>query len=353
MEKFDSISHFLQSGEFEYRIYDMGRKVWEIPSALFTQIENQQQQYPYPFQRRAWLALLFWPRDKQQQAVIWFLQFPVDELGFLKQTSRDAFLIDLLEQTGKNIQAKQTGEKIEDGLHKSSFAFKPREDRLAMLHAIATTILDQPPSSHYQYAHDYLCTKAAGGPGLEQWQFLGLQGLSDVIARLHIDNNESLLANAIAKMPEMPLSSYAEALENVDFGEALVKALFTRINAELAKDEVNIALLAILIRAISACPSSKEKISILRHILHTPHAVEIEIIAAISGRSWRDLENDNLRQAFIEKLAEQEQVAFTAIIADLIMLPGMRELVLNVVRNENRSPQLAKKFGAFMQGVIK
>ena len=350
MEKFDSISHFLQSGDFEYRVYDMGRKVWEIPNVLFTQIENQEQQYPYPFQQKAWLALLFWPKDKQQEAVIWFLQFPVDELGFLKQASRDAFIIDLLEQTGKNIQAKQAGDKAEDGLGESPFAFKPREDRLAMFHAIATTILDQEPSQHYQYAHDYLLAREEGGPGLEQWQFLGLQGLADVIARLHIDNNESLLAGVVAEMPEVPLSSYAQALENVVFGEVLFHALTARIKAEIVKSELNIALVAVLIRAISSY-SDNEKITVLLDIIQTPSADKIEIIAAISGRSWRDLENESLRQAFVEKLAQQEQMAFSAIIADLIMIPGMRELILGEMRSENRSPELAKKFGAFMQGM--
>jgi len=355
MEKFDSISHFLQSGDFEYRVYDMGRKVWEIPNALFTQIENQEQQYPYPFQQKAWLALLFWPKDKQQEAVIWFLQFPVDELGFLKQASRDAFLINLLEQTGKNMQAKQTGEKAEDGLSESPFAFKPREDRLAMFHAIATTILDQEPSQHYQYAHDYLLSREEGGPGLEQWQFLGLQGLADVIARLKADNNETLLANVVASMPEVPLNSYAQALENVEFGETLFGALTARIKVELARDEINTALVAALIRAISPYTSSSysgnEKITLLLDILHTPSADEIEILAAISGRSWRDLENESLRQAFVEKLTQQEQMAFSAIVSDLIMVPGMRELILGEMRSEDRSPELAKKFGAFMQGM--
>lgn len=350
MEKFDSISHFLQSGDFEYRVYDMGRKVWEIPNVLFTQIENQEQQYPYPFQQKAWLALLFWPKDKQQEAVIWFLQFPIDELGFLKQASRDAFIIDLLEQTGKNIQAKQAGDKAEDGLGESPFAFKPREDRLAMFHAIATTILDQEPSQHYQYAHDYLLAREEGGPGLEQWQFLGLQGLADVIARLHIDNNESLLAGVVAEMPEVPLSSYAQALENVVFGEVLFNALTARIKTEIVKSELNVALVAALIRAISSY-SDNEKITVLLDIIQTPSADEIEIIAAISGRSWRDLENESLRQAFVEKLAQQEQMAFSAIIADLIMIPDMRELILGEMRSENRSPELSKKFGAFMQGM--
>lgn len=352
MEKFDSISHFLESGDFDYRVYDMGRKVWEIAPALFAQIENQEESYPYPFQQKAWLALLFWPNGKQQEAVIWFLQFPVDELGFLKQASRDAFLIDLLEQAGKNIQAKQTGEKVEDGLSESPFAFKPREDRLAMFHAIATKVLDQEPSQHYQYAHDYLLSRGQGGPGLEQWQFLGLQGLADVIARLQDDDNESLLVSAVANMPVIPLSSYAQALENVEFGEALFKEIVARIKAELDKDANDVAIIiSALIRAISSCSNGQERIKVLQEIMQSPFSDEIEIIAAISGRSWRDLEDQSLRQIFIEKLTQQDQMAFTAILADLIMIPGMRDLMLGEMRSENRSAELAKKFGVFMQGV--
>lgn len=351
MEKFDSISHFLESGDFEYRIYDMGRKVWEISSTSFNQIENQDEQYPYPFQQKAWLALLFWPKDKQKEAVIWFLQFPIDELGFLQQASRDAFLIDLLEQAGKNIQAKQQGEKIEDGLGESPFAFKPREDRLAMFHAIATKILSQTPSQHYQYAHDYLLPKIKGGPGFEQWQFLGLQGLADVIVRLDEDENEALLINAIKAMPEMPLSSYSQSLENIKITPELFDALLDRIDVETSKDVINVALVAALIRAVSSYSNQKQRIKLLQTVMSSSLAEEIEIIAAITGRSWNDLKNDNLREVFIEALAQHEQMAFSAIIADLIQIPGMRELILNELRSENRTPELAKKFGAFMQHV--
>ena len=359
MEKFDSISHFLQSGNFEYRVYDMGRKVWEIPNAFFSQIENQQQQYPYPFQQKAWLALLFWPKSKQNEAVIWFLQFPVDELGFLKQASRDAFLIDLLEQTGKNIQSKQSGKAIEDGLGESPFAFKPKEDRLAIFHAMATKVLGQKPSQHYQYAHDYLLPRENGGPGLDQWQFLGLQGLADVVARLSEDDNESLLVNAINDMPDVPLSSYSQALENIEISKALFTAFSGRISTELnesgakseVKNEINIPLLASLIRAISSYPTGEDKIQLLVEVLSHSISAEIEIIAAISGRSWVDLETARIRQLFIEKLAQQEQMAFSAILADLMMMPGMRERILEEMRSENRSAELTHKFGMFMQGV--
>ena len=67
MQKFDSISNFLQSEAFEYRIFDMGRKVSEISAAVFQQIEYQQELYPYPFQQKAWLALLFWPVKKRKR----------------------------------------------------------------------------------------------------------------------------------------------------------------------------------------------------------------------------------------------------------------------------------------------
>lgn len=352
MEKFDSISHFLQTESFQYRIYDMGRKVCEISSTLFEQVENQQSLYPYPFQQKAWLALLFWPEAKEEEAVIWFLQFPIDELGFLKQASRDAFLIDVLEQTGKNIQAKQKGNEIKDGLGESPFAFKPREDRLAMFHALATVTLGQKPSQHYQYAHDYISNK--DGLGFEHWQFLGLQGIADLVSRLQSDENEVALCAAIEELPEMPLNSFAHALENIEISSDIFNALVSRLTLELEESSPNIPVVSALVRSISSyAPLNGEKFSILNKVLASPISLEIELMAAISGRSWLDLRDAKLLSLFLNKLAEQEQMAFSAILADLIMIPDMRELVLAEVRSETRSLQLATKFGEFMQVVAK
>jgi len=270
---------------------------------------------------------------------------------FLKQASRDAFLIDLLEQTGKNIQAKQKGEKTEDGLGESPFAFKPREDRLAMFHAFATKVLKQEPSQYYQYAHDYLKPKAEGGPGYEQWQFLGLQGLADITARLETDNNEDLLIRAIPEMPELPMSSYAQSLENVEYNKPLFDALMVRINSEIASKKADVILIASLIRAISSFPDNTSRIKLLISILESSLANEVEIYAAISGRCWRDLEEAKLLDLFLKQLALQEKVAFNAIIADLIMIPNMRELILAAVRREDPSSELVKQFDSFTQKI--
>jgi len=69
---------------------------------------------------------------------IWFLSFPIDELGLLKLESRDGFVRDLISNIGENMQAHLEGGIAKDSLKESPFSFKPREDRLAMFHALAT-----------------------------------------------------------------------------------------------------------------------------------------------------------------------------------------------------------------------
>jgi len=342
-EKFDSITHFLQTGGFNYRVFDMGRKIDHISSEDFESIEGQKQVYPAPFQKKVWLALLFWEDDKQDEAVIWFLQFPIDELGFLKQEARDAFLIDLLEQTGKNIQAKQKGMQALDELKESPFAFKPNPDRLAMFHALATKQLDQVPSPYYQHTRDYLSGKA----GYEQWQFLGLQGIADVVARLNEDENESLLAKAIGLMPETPLVSFCSALENTNPQDSLAEVLVEKLE-EVLKQGSNNQLVAMLLRALSGAKSEHLRHEMLLVVLSSSFGKDIEVMVAISGRAWNDLRSRSVREAFITNLAHQNQMAFDAILSDLMMIPDMRELVLDEIKNLEQS-ELEVKLDIFLK----
>lgn len=351
MEKLDSISHFLQAGKFQYRIFDMGRKLIRMSNQMFQRIEAQQEAYPYPFQQKAWLALLFWEegeqgRVNQESAIIWFLQFPIDELGFLKQDARDHFLMDLLEQTGKNIQAKQTGGVSSDELGESPFAFKPRPERLAMFHALAGKELNQEASQYYQHTREYL----QGKMGYDQWQFLGLQGIADVVARLDSQDNDILLKDSIPEMPTEPLLNFAYALENVKPQGLLAESLITRLRKELALGKVaNVVLIAALVRALSGSLPEKRRRDVLLEVIGSSFASEIEVLAAISGRAWKDLVSLDLLVPFITKLAGQDQAVFNAILADLMMIPGMRETVFTVLRDPQRPESLGKKVGEFMK----
>ncbi len=342
-EKFDSITHFLQTGGFNYRVFDLGRKVNAISNDEFASIEGQKQTYPAPFQKKASLALLFWEEAKQNDAVIWFLQFPIDELGFLKQEARDVFLIDLLEQAGKNIQAKQHGKQALDELKESPFAFKPSPDRLAMFHALATKELKQQPSQYYQHTRDYLI----GSAGYEQWQFLGLQGIADVVARLDEEGNENLLAQAICLMPEAPLVSFCSALENVNPKDTLFLALVKMLETQLEKG-INNQLLAMLIRAISGAHPQKIRQETLQKALASSLGNDIEVMVAISGRAWHDLRSKPLLENFVGNLSGQNKMAFNAILSDLMMIPDMRELILDIMRNPDQPDELAEKLKQFL-----
>jgi len=366
-EKFDSITHFLQTGGFHYRVFDMGRKVNRLPNEEFETIEGQKQAYPAPFQKKAWIALLFWKDGKQNEATIWFLQFPIDELGFLKLEARDAFLIDLLEQTGKNIQAKQQGKQALDELKESPFAFKPNPDRLAMLHALATKELDQQPSQYYQHTRDYLSSSA----GYEQWQFLGLQGIADVVARVDEEGNEDLLAKAIGLMPDEPLVSFCSALENAKPQVFLAQALVSKLEEINGIDKsqstpphfymmndssepeagANTQVISMLIRALSGAEPKALRQSVLQEVLVSPVGQDIEIIAAISGRAWNDLRDKSVLKAFIANLASQTQMAFDAILSDLMMIPDMRELLLSEMNGDNQPVGLSEKLDQFMKNV--
>lgn len=344
MQKFDSISHFIQSGDFQYRIFDMGRKVTLIDNKNFEDMENQKQPYPYPFQQKAWLALLLWEELRPEESVIWFLQFPIDELGFVKQSSRDVFLIELLEQTGKNIQAKQKGKQVLDELKESSFAFKPVSFRLAAFHALATCELDQHASQYYQHAHDYL----TGNSGFEQWQFLGLQGIADVVARLGQDDNEMLLGKALDKLPDAVLESFSKMLENITISEKLFDVLNARLKCELLKNVPNILLVSALLRAVSGADLLLRH-GVYKEVLVSASGAEVEVLVAISGRSWEVLKEISLVELFINKLAEHEQATFNAVLTDLLMIPGMREPVFSVVRRPERSSEVSQRLGGLMK----
>lgn len=342
----NSISQFLISGDFQYRIYDLGRKLTRLPNQLFQHIEDQTERYPYPFQQKAWLAILFWSKDKTIEPVIWFLQFPIDELGFLKLSARDAFLQELLIHVGTNLQALKGGAEMQDSLKESAFAFKPRQDRLAIFHAFATVQLKQDASKYYQHTRDYL----EGKVGFEQWEFLGLQGIADVIARLDQAGNEHLLSNAIPQLPLTPLVSFAENLEHNKVGGELSIALHKRLQQELDCEATNPQVIAALIRAISSSKGEKGRQEIILTTLKSEAAKEIEVIAAIAGRAWQDITQDHLLPFFMEALAHQEQDAFTIILVDIMGIPEMRESILKALRNPERSSQLAKRIGGFLGG---
>ncbi len=347
--KIDNISAFFELSQYEYRVFDMSRTVQPIDTQTFRQIETQQIVYPTPFQQHAWLGVVFWHPDSAHEPAIWFLRFPIDEMGFLKLEARDQFIQEMLEQVGDSIKAKanntrasSTTAKAEDNTQESPFAFKPSQDKMAIFNALATRELAQPPSRFYAHARDYL----DGKPGYDQWSFLGFQGLADVVANLDKDNNAHKAATAIPHLPEQPLMLFSQLLEHTHPDSVLTRSLLQRLQQELDEDSPNIPLVTSLARGLSG---SESRDLCARLLLESSLGTDIEILALITSRAWQSLKDPTLLKNYLEALAQHPQQSFDVLLMELLPVPDMRDVILRGLRDPQRSPLLTARLGGFMQ----
>ena len=335
----ESIGEFLRQAGFSFTVYDIGRRMVRLTPQQFNQFENGALAYPTPLQQHAWLGLLGWQEGDKTHHFIWFLKLPLDEVGKINPMARDEILRFLINQVGQRIVTSEDNPNSATAL---PYGFTPGKESMAIFHAKAAQQLEQPPSRFYQHARDYL----AGKQGFEQWAFVGIQGLADVVARLREEDNEERLKQAIPELPAQPLGQLCRFLEHERISTGLATILINRVSnhtsSETSRDE-----LVSIIRALAGCGNSEIRQKFLRQVLSGPFAIDIEILAAISGRCWEDLQDNEICRLYLECLANnnQQQAGFTSLLIDLLAIPGMRETVMQGLRNPNRSEALAQAMG--------
>jgi hypothetical protein len=337
MQAIHTISDFLQQTGNQFRVFDMGRRVVEVPVGDFMAFEKLEQPWPYPLQRSAWLGITFWlPAEQgsgqETEQAIWFLRLPLDEQARLSQEARDGFLRRLLEIA----EAKLNPDKPEPPsiMEDNPLVFRPREDRMAVFNARAAKTLGLPASKYYQHAREYL----QGEMGFEQWAFVGLQGLADFAMRLDEADNAVLLGKAIAELPEEVLIPLCHALENVSLPGNVLQALQARLQGE-----PSLALQTAICRGVSFADTAQRR-QVLQHLLEGEQGNEVELLAAIAARAWDSLKEEHICRLFLERLADNihGQEVFNEMLADLMFIPGMREPLFTSLRNPERSAKLSQ-----------
>ena len=334
-----TLSEFLQQTGAQMQFYDMGRRLVEIPGADMLAIERQQQAYPQPFLRSAALAVLFSYPDNNAASndqQIWFLKFPLDEQGLLQQAARDDFLRRMMERLAEQALAKHDPESTQnppDIPEDNPHGFTPREDRMACFHARVAKQLGRPASQFYAHAADYF----TGSNGFEQWNFVGLQGIADVATRLDENDNLATLIKAIPHLPITPFAALCSCLENETIDPALSAALSARISTALQETDTNIAAntIAAAIRGLSYGNDQQALIAALHSVLDSNSGRNVEVLATIAGRAWQCLEQTDTRRNFLYNLAlcDAGQKAFDNIMADLMFMPGLRQPLLDELRD--------------------
>jgi len=341
-----TLGHFLQQTGSEAHYFDLGRRVAEIPPATMSAFEQVEIPYPQPFLRAAWLGVLFRHEGEhpaEAAPTIWFLRFPLDEQGKLIQAARDDFLSRLLEAADVSNAALDNA--LDNVLDDNPHGFAPRPERMAVFHAKAAKQLGQSPSQYHAHALDYF----RGTLGFEQWSFVGLQGIADVAARLDENDNTSVLARAIPRLPATPFAALCNCLENEAIDAALGRALAARIAAGLAERDP--AVVAAGIRGLSHGMDRAAVAATVGQVLESALGSHVEVLAGIAGRAWEILEDAALRSRFLERLAECEagQRAFDNILADLLFLPTLRDSLRETLRAPNHSPRIKAAIDAFLQ----
>lgn len=319
-----TISQFVAGSGAQMRVFDMGRRIRPMTLREFTGFEELATPWPSPYLRHAWLGILSWNPEQAGRHNIWFLKLPLDEQNILEPGPRDAFLQHWLNVV--TYPDKEHGE--------APCSFKPDAGRMAYFHAEAVQTLGQPASQYYATARAYL----SGDTDFSQWQHLGLQGLAEVVSRLDQEHNRDLLIDALPHLPAVPRNALLGFLENRAPDVPLTHALNQTL-AKVMEAVPNASDLAAFCRALSASVSVEQRQSLLDLILLHPAAADVEVISAVGSRCWQDLEGARLHN-YLELLAAQGDQVFSALIADLMTLPGMRSRLLASFRRSDHSARL-------------
>lgn len=333
MENIHTLTQLLTNSGCQYQVYDLGRRIRHIECKAFADVEKGQLPYPFPLQRKAHLAIAYW--NEQNQPWIWFLKFELDERGLFKQSDIGNFLKYVVEAMGTRISQEMTEEQ-QQKLSNNPYTFKPSEDKMAVFHSQIRAQLNLSCSQYYEHAQHYF----SGGLGWDNWQTVGLQGVTDICARLGQEQNGVNIRRALHHLPNEPLYALLGALEHTTLPEKLAQRIAELATEQIESSDPDIFLLGALIRALSGADSSIS-LPVLENVLASPRLSHQEVLIGVAGRCWHLLANQDMAEHFLLRLAQTgNQALFNQLFADLVMLPELRMVLLPLLHS-NPSQELS------------
>ncbi|SJN53403.1 hypothetical protein VR7878_00313 [Vibrio ruber DSM 16370] len=341
MKTIYTLTELLKQSGCQYQVVDLGRRIQSINPESFAKIEQAQQAYPYPLRQTARLAIVYWNETKQPW--IWFLQFQLDERGLLQPTDISEFIRFMLEAMGTRIHQNLTEEQ-QQKLANNPYTFTPPEEKMAVFHSQVRAMLKLPASQYYEHAQCYF----QGKLGWNNWQTIGLQGITDICARLGQEQNAPSLLRALNHLPSEPCYALLGALEHTPLTEKIADKLQAMVDEEIQQSAPDLFFLSALLRALSGAPGQQLKQAVA-NLLAQPQLCHAEILIGIAGRSWSALTAPQPAELFLTRLAQTgQQTLFNQLFADLVMLPELRVILLPLLHT-TVSEELANALATLQQ----
>ncbi len=339
------LSRYLSELDGQYRIFDVGRRIRKIDKKQFQQFESLDIPYPFPYLQHAWLALFITQNSQLGNETLWFLKWPLDEQGKLVTYVRDDLVGRLM---ALNETPKNTDSELEDPLKDNPFSFNPDDIRRANLHSIIQAKMHRKASGHYDGVVNFLQASALNSEQLSHWQHLGLQGISDVSARL--DKHKTSLNHCLPKMPGEVYLAFAQCLENQSIPFDMAQAVLKRFEEDV-KAEGNIIAVEAGMRILGACGNDDIRIQAWQTWFNSEYKNQVAVVLTFATRNYDDLAfMPEKISDFLVTLAQLngDFNGFIKIVGDLLFLPGIRNLLLNALRDENRPEILGQAMQALL-----
>lgn len=338
MNNIETLSQLLQLSDSQYRIYDIGRKIEKISKEQFEKVELNQIPYPTPSQGHAIFAITFWQKQSPQP-YLWLLKLPLDERGLLNQGARNHFIAIVVEALGSDL-TKDPSEQQQELLNSNPYLYTPAQYKLASLNSKIKTDLKQAPSEYFAPFLTYL----SGELGWQNWQAVGVQGITDFATRINQDNHSQVLISALANLPDEVLFPLCSALENEPLAIEVIDALLTQLKQAMP-DSNQLSKQQHLLRSLSANSQHPHVKTFITDLL-SQQTVAPELLITLSGRCWSALASTELMMQYFEHLVASDDTAlFNSIFKDLVALPELRPIVFQCMRAPNRSTKLAQAIG--------
>ena len=333
-----TLSELLKLSGSQYRLYDIGRLVTKLPKDQFEKVELNQLPYPTPTQGCACIAIAFWQK-KSSQPYLWLLKLPLDERGLLNQGARNHFIAIIVEALGADL-TQETSKKQEELLSSNPYLFTPAQYKLASLNSKIKVDLKQEPSAYFSPFKQYL----SHGSNWSDWQGVGVQGITDFIARIKHANHCELLLNALPHLPDEVLSPICSALENEQYPIDLIDALLASFESALTIPDNSVKSMQLL-RALAANSDHIHVKKALGQLLSNQQ-VNSELLITLSGRCWQALADEEILMCYFEHLLRNDDLTlFSSIFKDLVSIPLIRPVAFQCIRSEDRSPALSQAIG--------
>lgn len=340
-ENIATLSELLKLSGSQYRLYDIGRLITKLPKETFEKVELNQLPYPTPAQGHACIAIVFW-QNRTSQPYLWLLKLPLDERGLLNQGARNHFIAIIVEALGADLTQEAT-KKQEELLSSNPYLFTPAQYKLASLNSKIKVDLKQAPSEYFSSFYQYINQQN----NWDNWQTVGVQGVTDFIARINQGEYSEILSKALPHLPSDVLSSVCCALENEQYSITLTNALITMVRDGLVLNSSpeNDLKTSLLLRALGANSDHPHVKALVSDILNQKN-VSSDLLITLSGRCWQALTEENILISYFEQLLNNNDPAmFASIFKDLVTIPAVRPIAFQCIRSEHRSPALAQAIG--------